>query len=260
MPARRPGCRGRSPKWDWIFPRPRKSPRTLPFPGPAGLRPVPADRPVRSMLASGLPSTRRRQRLRTDPLAGTSARVNNGCRRRHVAWQRHDRPRQRGAAMGRGPRGHAASRRASPEGDDNGVGSVPRARSEAFDLHSMAIPVADPLPVRRAWPAALCRGGAGFASAIVRGRCRDQLDPARGWAASGGGKLPAKALARVLPARSEPSEIASQFGVTSPQPSGISGRGGRGDGQLDQILSGGGWGGGGIGRGNSQVVVSGQVH
>ena len=58
----------------------------------------------------------------------------------------------------------------------------------------------------------------------------------------------------------EPSEIASQIGVTSPQPSGVSGRGGRGDGQLDQILSGGGSGVGGIGRGNSQVVVSGQVH
>ena len=40
----------------------------------------------------------------------------------------------------------------------------------------------------------------------------------------------------------EPSEIASQIGVASPQPSGVSGRGGRGDGQLEQILSGGGSG------------------
>ena len=58
----------------------------------------------------------------------------------------------------------------------------------------------------------------------------------------------------------EPTEIAAQTGPTSPQPTGLSGHGGGGNGDLDRILSGNGSGVGGIGRGNSPVVVGGQVH
>ena len=162
------------------------------------------------------------------------------------------------AAVGQGPGGPRRIEQGTPDGDDNGVGSIPRARSEAFDLRPDG-------NSRRA----RCRYGERDAA----GRCpaarrrapaaaigSGPLDPARGLAASGGGKTAGQGIGSRPSSQVEPSEIASPIGVTSPQPSGVSGRGGRGDGQLDQILSGGGSGVGGIGRGNSQVVVSGQVH
>jgi hypothetical protein len=57
----------------------------------------------------------------------------------------------------------------------------------------------------------------------------------------------------------EPTEIPSQEGIASLQPSAGTVRGRGGDGQLDELLSFGGTGNGGSGRGSGDVVVSGKV-
>jgi hypothetical protein len=142
-------------------------------------------------------------------------------------------------------------------GTDAGSGAIPRARSEAVDLRPGAIAVgpvagtADATHGPVAGGNAQGSGGAVVGSAAVGPNERLGGIGRRESVGQGFGTHPSVQV--------DPSEIAS-IGVTSPQPTGVGGRGGRGDGQLDQFLSGGGSGPGGIGRGNSPVVVSGQVH
>jgi hypothetical protein len=140
-----------------------------------------------------------------------------------------------------------------PEGDDNGVGSVPRARSEAFDLRATVTPVGPVAGTARV-------AGGSHPGGTSPGFGVQAIGPNAGLGGIGRRDIAGQGIGSRPSSQVEPSEIASQIGVTSPQPSGAGGRGGRGDGQLDQILSGGGSGGGGIGRGSGQVVVSGEVH
>lgn len=159
----------------------------------------------------------------------------------------------RDTTVGRGPGGPRRIEEGTPEGQDNGVGSVPRARSEAFDLHAMATAAGPIVGTADVTSGPLSGGTSPGAGASALGpsaglggiRRREDVGP-------GIGARPSSQV--------EPSEIASQIGITSPQPSAVGGRGGGGDGQLDQILSGGGSGIGRLDRGSSQVVVSGQVH
>ncbi len=160
------------------------------------------------------------------------------------------------AAVGQGPSGPRRIEQAAPGGDDAGVGvgGVPRARSEAVDLRPTATPVG---PV--AGPANLTHGP--VSGDAAQGSDTQAIGPSAGLGGIGRRDISGQGIGSRPSSQIEPSEIAAQVGVTSPQPAGVSGRGGRGDGQLDQILSGGGLGGvGGIGRGSGQVVVSGDVH
>ena len=158
------------------------------------------------------------------------------------------------AVVGQGPGVPRRVEQGTPEGEDNGVGNVPRARWEALDVRpasTSAGPVAGTANV----PRGSRPGGTlpGFGSGTI--------GPSAGLGGIGRREDAGQGIGSRPSGQVELSEITAQIGVTSPQPSGVSGRGGRGDGQLDQVLSSGGLGGvGGIGRGGSQVVVGGEVH
>ena len=157
-------------------------------------------------------------------------------------------------AAGRGPGGPRRIDEGTPDGDDNGTGSVPRARAEIVVPHSAATP-AGPVAGTGNAPAGSLPGGtaSGFGTGGIA--------PSMAVGDLGRREIAGQGIGSPRSGQTEPSEIASLVGVTSPQPTGIRGHGGGGDGQLDQILSGGGLGGvGGIGRGSGQVVVSGDVH
>jgi len=163
------------------------------------------------------------------------------------------------AALGGGPGGPRRIEGTS-HGDDKGEGGLTRARSESFDLRSTAIP---------AGPAAGTTSGTRGSSSGGTSQGLGSGAAANGSASIGpnarlGGIGRRDSLGQGFGSRSagqgEPSEIAASIGLPSPQLSGFHGTGGRGDGQLDEVLSGGGSGGGGISRGNGQLAVSGQVH
>ncbi|MGA2254072.1 MAG: hypothetical protein ABSG53_05365, partial [Thermoguttaceae bacterium] len=152
------------------------------------------------------------------------------------------------ASMGAGPGGPRRIE-GSPDGEDNGVGSVPRARSDVFDLRPTATP-AGPVagtanvtsgPVSggssQGSGTATVGGSVATASAAIGPNVRLGGIGRRDSLGQGFGSRPSSQV--------EPSEIVSSNGGTSPQLLGFGGRSGRGDGQLDQILSGGGSGAGG---------------
>ncbi len=156
------------------------------------------------------------------------------------------------AAVGRGLGGPRRIEQGTLEGDDTS-NSIPRARSEGFAPRPTATPVG---PVA---------GTANVTSGpMLGGTSRSSGAQSIGPSMSLGGIGRRESLGQGIGSRPssqvEPTEIAPQTGVISPQPSGVSGGGGRGDGDLDQILSGGGSGVGRLGHGSSQVVISGQVH
>jgi hypothetical protein len=154
------------------------------------------------------------------------------------------------AAVGLGPGGPRRIEQGRPDGDDNGVGFVPRARPGAFDLATPAGPVA----------AAANAASASMADGTSQGFGNQISGPSAGLGRLGRRETAGQGIGLRPSSRAEPSEIASQIGVAAPQPSTLSGRSGGGDGQLEQILSGDGPEAGRLGREGSQVVVSGQVH
>ncbi len=168
------------------------------------------------------------------------------------------------AAVGQGPVGPRRIDAGSPDGDDNGIGNVPRARSEIIAPHPTATPVGPVAGTANVAGGPMAAGppqGIGTASMGLGAMGSGTIGPNAGLGSIGRRESAGQGVGSRSSSQVEPSEIASQTGVASPHPSGMSGRGGHGDGQLDQVLSGGGWGGGGgIGRGNGQVVVSGDVH
>jgi len=157
------------------------------------------------------------------------------------------------ASVGRGLGGPRRIEQGTPEGDDNAGDSIPRARSEGFAPRPTATPVG---PVA---------GTANVTSGpVTGGTSQSSGAQAIGPSMAIGGIGRREGVGQGIGSRPsgevEPTEIAAQTGIASLQPSGVGGRGGRGDGELDQILSGGGSGVGRLDRGSSQVVVSGQVH
>jgi hypothetical protein len=156
------------------------------------------------------------------------------------------------AIPGIGPAGPRRVEQGSPDGVENGLGSVPRARSDALDVHASTISVG-PVAGAGSETRGSMPGGTsqGFGSAAI--------GPTPGIGGIGRRDTSGQGIGLRTSGQGEPSEIASRIGIVSPQPFGISGRGGRGDAQLDQVLSGGGLGGDRPSRDSSQVVVSGQV-
>ncbi|MGO9114022.1 MAG: hypothetical protein ACLP9L_32805 [Thermoguttaceae bacterium] len=197
---------------------------------------------LRRAAGSGAPSGVSRQGALSGAAVGDLLSGNDAITRGNVS-----------AAVGRGPSGPRRVEQGRPEGDDNGVGSVPRAHSEAFDLRATSTP-AGPVAGGSNVTGGSMPGGTslGFGS--------EAIGPSAGLGGIGRRETAGHGIGLRPSSQVEPSEIASRIGVGSPQPSGVSGRGGRGDGMLDQVLSGGGSGIDRPGRDNNQVVVSGQVH
>ena len=255
-PARRPGCRGPIPRWVWISPQPRKSPKTPRLFGAGGT----------ASNSGGQTSTLDvGQRIAVRRAAGSGSparhlpgsRLARCSRRRHAARQRHDRPRQRGVAVGLGPGGPRRVEQGTPEGDDNGVGSLPRARSDTFDLHPTATPAG---PV--AGTANVAGGSDRVPGRHVAGLRRVQaIGPSAGLGGIGRredcrprhrlASRPARSSRRKSPRRSASrrrSRRASAAAAVEATDSWI-----KSFPAADRGV-------GGIGRGSSQVVVSGQVH
>ena len=86
------------------------------------------------------------------------------------------------------PADRAASKERS-DGDDNGVGSVPRARSEAFDLRPTATPAGPVAGTANATGGPLSGGTSQVPELGMDRRLVGRLDPTRGLAASGGGRV-----------------------------------------------------------------------
>ena len=157
------------------------------------------------------------------------------------------------AVVGRGSSGPRRIEQGTPEGDDNGVVGVPRARTGAFDLHAPAAPLGS--------IAGTANGTSGpGAGGTSQGFGGEAIGPNAGLGGIGRREIGGQGVGPRPSSQVGPSEIALQIGGTSLRPSGVSGRGSRGDGPLDQILSGDGSGIGRLGRGSSQVAVSGLVH
>jgi hypothetical protein len=138
------------------------------------------------------------------------------------------------------------------DGDDNGVGSIPRRRADAFDPRATVDPVG-PIAGSAAVPKGPVQGAGprGYSSPTIGPE--DALGGTERLYGSGIkiGTRPTTAI--------EPTEIASSIGLATPQPPGLPGRGRQSDGSLDQVFSG-GEGTGGINRGRGQIVVNSLVH
>ena len=136
-------------------------------------------------------------------------------------------------------------------GDDNGTGNIPRARSDGFVPRPTAM-AAGPVNGTAAVSTGATPGGTsqGYGAAPVGPNSGLGGIARREDAGAGVGSRPAGQV--------EPSDIAAPIGRLAPL-GGAVGRGGRSDAQLDQVLAGSGTGVGG-GRVDLPVVVSGRVH
>jgi hypothetical protein len=159
-----------------------------------------------------------------------------------------------------GPLGPSGPRRVdngAPDGDDNGLDSIPRGRAKIDGLapHATPIPVGPAGSVAGADDAQVTPSGTIGPLATIGpnslGGIRQRKNIGPSLSGRGAGSRPVGQA---------DSEITAQVGVSAPQTGSGAGRGGRGDAQLDQILAGDESGLNGIGRGNGQFAVSGQVH
>ncbi len=156
------------------------------------------------------------------------------------------------ADVGRGPSGPRRMEQGRPEGDLSGVGSLPRARSGVFDLHEAAPPIGQ-IAITEKATSGLPSGDASRVPAM------QTIGPSAALGRLGRRDAAGQDIGLRPSSQAEPSEIAAQIGVASPQASALGGVG-RSDRQSDQILAGAGSSLGGMRRDNSPLDVSGRVH
>ena len=117
------------------------------------------------------------------------------------------------AARGHGPSGPRRIEVGTPDGDDNGIGGVPRARTEAFNLRATATPVG-PLA-----GTAGTIGGSGNGG-TSQGSGAQSIGPSAGLGGIGRREIGGQGVGARPSSQVEPSEILVQIGVTSLQPVG----------------------------------------
>ena len=152
-------------------------------------------------------------------------------------------------AVGSGPSGPRRIDQGIPDGDDNAVAGISRAPSEMIVPRSTANPLGS--------IAGSANGTGGQTPSVTSpGHAPLAIGPNAGLGGIERRATFGQGVGGRRTGQVEPSESAAQVAIASPH----SLPGGRGDGPLDEILVDDGSGLGGISRGKSQIVVSGQVH